>query len=635
LIFAQVESSKSFKTEPTAPDSIKTAEDNLLTDLFDNDTVRVWYSIIDRPYRIYAIEDTLLNFSLRQFDPAHQSLPPYFNIGNMTSPSLNSLFTPPALGTFDIGGAPLYQSRSNLEEFIFYNPATPFVRLDYALTANARDDNRFSGDVGLNFAKQINASIHYQRFNQQGMLINDRTRTTNFSVGIQQQRWKNRWLMQIIYNYNQFYRQETNGVSNDSTLRLGGFAGISTNTPINSTTAGSKVSDWGFLMKNEISLKRDSSLSPLFIRLPTGFRIGWDISYQKFKSLYYDQYANENLADSIYYRGFNIDTRGLRNYLENQEISNSVYLAIGGHPGDTIGEANYLRAGIKLSNYHLSYAPQDSVFSLLKLTGLGHWRLKNLATITAEGYFLLNSKTPVFDLKGNLFSHFKKLIVLELNAQIRNINPGLRYEELNLNGINVFTNSLKNEFTTYISGAINFPSIQLTAGLHQHLISNLTYFDNQWRVQQSSTPASVTALTIDYKLKLRKFHLDNFILLQKSNLSEIRVPTFLSNHSLYFQNYGIHRHVMFNVGFDFHIIPGFVPYGYSPLLQQFYVPDTGILPAEFDFDLFLSFKIRLLRGFVRVDNLSNLYSKKVYYQLFQYPQDRLGIRIGFSWIFNN
>lgn len=635
-LYGQIDDSKSFKTTSTDVDSISKDEgDNLLRDLFDNDTLEVHYSYFANPQTVYAFNDTLLSFPLRQYDYAHMLTPVLFNTGSIASPAATSFYRPAAANTFDIRDQVLEPWRLDFDRFIFYNSKTPFVRLDYGLSATDQDDNKFSTDAGLNFLKDLNFSLQYRRSNQAGFLLNDRSRTTNLALGLRQMRWKNRWLMQLLYTYNQFYRQENGGTPNDSLLYHAGISALSSNIPINSNGAGSKQNDWGILMNNEIAWKADTNRSNAYWKYNTGLRLGWDIAYQKGKSLFYDANSNEDQADTIYYRGFNIDSRGLQNLVRHEQFSNAVYLAIGGKQEDSTGNASYLRAGIDFTHHLLKYAPLDSSFSLLKLTGKGQWGLKNWATLDADGWLLLKALKPAFSLQGKLTGNIGKILQLSAWLGLRNTYPGFRYQYLHLNGTRINNTDLKNEFISDFGGMILLPKLHISIAIFQTLGTNLTYFNNEWQSKQITEAVAITGFQGKWNINLSAFHLDNYVQWQHSNYNEIRIPAFGSRHSIYFQQITFRKRLLYNVGFDVRYFSGFQPYGFSPLLQSLYVPDNKKLPNELDADFFISYKIRLLRGFFRLENLSHIFTKKVYYQIYQYPQDKLSFRIGFSWLFNN
>lgn len=635
FVHAQDSKSKSLETNSTDPDSIKRDASDLAADLFDNDSLNILFSTFSRPFEVQPFTDSLLSYARRIYDPARQLQPPYFHLGNLLSPMVPSYYVPEEASTFEVAEKIRGPLNFSPENFIFYNSPKPFFNLQYALMANARDDNRFSGDMGLNFAKNTNVSLHYKRYNQAGFLVNDRTRTTKFSTGLRQSRWKNRWLMQILYTYNQYYRQETGGVIEDSTLIKNGFSGNSLSVPVFTPYAGSKMSDWTILMNNEIALRKDTLPATKLWRSNTGMRLGWTIRYRDNSELYYDQHANDDATDTSYYRALNFDSRGLRNSLTYSLFSNEAYLAVGGNSGDIPAKKDYLRAGIRWEKYQINYQPTDTAFSVLLLVGQGVWSINKHLSLEAKGDYQLSSLTSAFHLNGKLQSGIGNWARLDAWLQLRNQYPGYSYERLNLNGVNIQTNKLRNEFETHFGGTLTLPFLNLDITFTQSIIRNLTFFNNDWQVIQSHNTAIISGLRAGYKLKISAFHFDNYLQAQKANLSEIRIPPLLTRHSLYYSGRVFHGHALISTGFDLHYVAPFRTYGYSPLLRQFYVPDNGIQHYTFDYDFFLSFKIRLLRGFVRVDNLSYLYAKKVDYQIYSYPQDQLGIHIGFDWLFNN
>ena len=130
-------------------------------------------------------------------------------------------------------------------------------------------------------------------------------------------------------------------------------------------------------------------------------------------------------------------------------------------------------------------------------------------------------------------------------------------------------------------------------------------------------------------------NLDNDVLWQATTATQVRIPTLATTHAVYLEAKLFKKKLLINAGVDVRYLSEFDRMGYNPMLFNFYNADGAASSSMFTYDVFISYKIRLLRGFVRVDNINNIYDKKAQYQIDRYPIDKFAIKFGFDWIFNN
>lgn len=611
------------------------AKNDLLLDLFDNDTLEVEFAYYGNLNIIYPLDDTLLEPQLRQIDIARQRSPQFLTLGNIGSPALSPLIKPIERDVFEMGnhGHDIYTV--TFDNFKFFRPKTPYTHVRFGTTTGVRDDNIFSGKLSRKFAKNLTGNLEYSRINQVGDFKRDRARNTNLGVGFEQSHWKNRYKTHLLYTYNQYFREENGGIVNDSSLTIKGFAGNRLSVPVFLDEAGSKIKSWGILLNNDVALlQRGDSITRL--TSTKGVHLGYEISYLQENGLFYDTDSKNGFQDSVYYRGVNNDVRGIRNSYFHKNFKNSVYLSVngGGNPNNN-RSINFLKVGLTYERHKIEYLPVDSSFSLLKLFGKGQWDLADVAGIEASGYYLLNSLKPIFNIEGKVKGKFKTVIDAEAWLQIMNLPPEFLYENFHINSVPVYQKDADNIFHTYFGGRVHIPFLNLGASLHQNIVNNYTYYDDAWVMQQITEATSVTGLSVNHKLKLGAFHFDNDVLWQRSSSDKIRIPTWATNHAVYLESRFFKKKLLINAGIDVRYLSPFERQGYSPVIFNFYNPKNAISSDLFAYDVFISYKVRLLRGFVRADNINALYDKKGLYQIDKYPMDGFAIRLGFDWMFNN
>lgn len=623
--------------ETATSDTVKkppTPVDDLLQDLFDNDTVIVDYYRYGNQFQFFPLDDTLLSGTLRQLDPGRQKQPYLLHLGNYGSPALTELFRPSERDAFSLGVHGFDPYNITFDNFTFLRPQTAYTNVRYGLTTGVRDDNVFSGTLSRPFDNNLHGNLHYSRLNQIGSLLRDKARNTNLGAGLEQSHLNGRYTTHLIYTFNQYFREENGGIVSDAPLSQPGFAGNIQNLPIHLNAAGSKTSNWGILFGNDLALtgRRDTTSKVVSSR---GLHLGYEVSYRQEKMLFYDTDVNAP-SDTVYYRAYNIDRRGIRQDIKHRFWRNMAYLSFNGAPaGPDNPVADYFRAGVSLEHHKIVYLPTDSTFTILKIHGEGQWRLKNVAGIRAKGYLQLNAPSPVFDLSGEISGGLGSTFQAKGWLQLRNTPPGYLLSNLHLNAVTLARHAPNNMLHTYYGGRLSIPALRLGVSVHQNIINNFTYFDQDWQMQQSPDIIVVTGIEADYHLQLGFLNVVNYVLWQKAGTDIIRLPQLNTSHSLYAATQMLKNKLRLHIGFDLRYGAPYARTGYSPMLFNFYNPEGPNSAAYFNYDFFLAYKIRLLRGFVRVDNINTLYLKKAYYQIDQYPQDFFAIRLGFDWTFNN
>jgi hypothetical protein len=167
-------------------------------------------------------------------------------------------------------------------------------------------------------------------------------------------------------------------------------------------------------------------------------------------------------------------------------------------------------------------------------------------------------------------------------------------------------------------------------------ISNYVYLNQQALPVRYAKDMQVATFLLQKNFVVKHLHFDNFICYQSAtDRSVVNIPAFLSKHSLYFEGY-IFKHAMnASTGFDMTYFSRYYANAYSPALNQFYVQElrtTGNYPQV---DFFLSFKVKTVRAFFRVDNINNYLMSYPYYMVPTYLMPGTTMKFGVAWRFYN
>src|SRR5690606_12055721 len=124
----------------------------------------------------------------------------------------------------------------------------------------------------------------------------------------------------------------------------------------------------------------------------------------------------------------------------------------------------------------------------------------------------------------NIYGNIGKLMRAEAWLKVSNTAPGYLYNHIHFNSQALYDQDAKNVFHSYFGGKIFIPRLSLEASIHQNIIQNYTYINNNWQMQQLAQTVSVTGVQGKHQLKLGAFHFDNSILWQASTDAALRLP---------------------------------------------------------------------------------------------------------------
>jgi hypothetical protein len=139
------------------------------------------------------------------------------------------------------------------------------------------------------------------------------------------------------------------------------------------------------------------------------------------------------------------------------------------------------------------------------------------------------------------------------------------------------------------------------------------------------------------EFKFGHFALDNEILYQKVvNGSDIfRVPDFITRNSFYYQNYVFKGKPLYlQTGIIFSYFTKYYMNNYNPVISEFNLQNDREYGAFPMIDLFVNFRVKTLRVFLKLEHFNARFAgKSEYYSAPLNPYRDLKIRFGLVWNF--
>ncbi len=364
-------------------------------------------------------------------------------------------------------------------------------------------------------------------------------------------------------------------------------------------------------------------------------QIAWRTDSYKFSAL---------PADSLFFNDFWVDKRGARHFLETKKLQNTVKLQtfkLRQSRPDSTGrsvpaESDLLEVGLLHSLNVVNQEPVDTAnLQNLFLMGSFNFSPNDRIRIRTYGHLGIGANAGDFRLSGDLFLNFKKIGKLQLEAVNQLSTPSLLSHRFYISAQKIWENDFSKTLETSLKGTYSLPAFDFSISGQYHLVDNLVYFDTASIARQNSGVVSIFQLTIQKGFHAGPVHLENWLGIQESTSDVLRLPTFYSKHSLYFEGLIFKKAMLARFGVDARLTTGYTPYGYQPLTGQFHLQNSQALPFTPLVDAFLSFKVKTFRFFFKVENVLTFFTKEYYYQTAGYAQAfgyvNGGLRFGVNW----
>ena len=609
------------------------------------DTATINYYFADAPKVIFSEKDSLLDNRFQQQDPSRNRTYDYFHLGQNGTAATPSVFQPFLRRGFDIGlhAFDIYALRN--ADIRFYQQTKPFF--DGFYSAAAQSDNFQRIRFGRNFANGVNLSIDYQRINNKtltsppqfqnklfggsGVTFDpSRGRVVAFGLGIS----VNRKL------YDGFFTFTSNIVSD---LDKGGLDTTQTivetnqfqlrNGFLTDTLTRNEKYEYSYLQYFKLNRKDSTGAKRSYLA-------SHQITFRDTKIQSSDPFTSglPRRQDSLFYRSFLTDNRGIRFGLREKMLENTFNLSTTRQRKATdstaksTGQNDWFEVGL-IHAYH-NVNQENGAKNIQNLIAKGRWTYTpndNMRLETYAHFNILGYNLGDYRLAGELFLNLKNIGNLTVKAVNQLAEPTYLQDELVLTQKPIWSNNFKKTVETNISGTVAVPRLNFDATVAYTLLNNYVYYDEKALAQQTSTPLSILQLIVNENFKLGKFHLDNAIAFQKPTENIIRLPAIYSKNSLYWEGKLFKKVMLTRIGFDVRWASKWYAPTYMPMTGQFFQQNVATVGEYPLVDVFLSFRVQRFRLFAKMENLVGGYSNTSFYQTFNAPTPETQFRFGLRW----
>ncbi len=616
---------------PTGTGSTNPPNNNPIGDLFEKDTFNFSYFFIENPDIQLPFNDTLLNNFFEYHDPVKRKPLERINLGNVGSASRPVFYESRFHRGFEIGLNAYEPYSKNPKDLPFYKLKKAYTSA-YYVQGNTQNNNYFEGKFSRNFDNNINFSLDYMRLNDDGDYQNQNAKNTAFSFGFYYDGKDGKYDAALIVTTN-VVEQENNGGLDTTAFNVQNTQReITAPTFLNGEIAKTRYDHKNFAFNHFYNF----SPAPSPARKPRVFKINHFLNY---RTGYYKYSDTSPAADSSYYQNFQVNDNGIRMFISDNSLENSFTISTSksGSNNETGETTQKDRIEVGLTNiiHWIGQEPLDTrTLNNVLLTGKIDFNpSENLKINTYGHYNLIGSNFSDYYLKGDLALQSKKIGLFKAQFINQLYSPNLINNKFYVSEILMWDNDFKKTFESTLTGSFSIPQWEFEVSGSYHVLTNFIYYDALANPVQHEPTISIPQLVVKKNVKLGNFHLDNLVAFQSTPKEVMRLPSFYSRHSLYFEGYAFKKAMFTRLGFDLRMHGNYFGDNFHPLVGQFYLQDDFENKLYPMIDFFLNYRVGQVRGFVKFENLIYFLKNDFYFQTASHATPFTVFRFSLNWRF--
>ena len=236
----------------------------------------------------------------------------------------------------------------------------------------------------------------------------------------------------------------------------------------------------------------------------------------------------------------------------------------------------------------------------------------------------------------------KKIGSLQIGFSDVNRTPSFAYDQFISSFPTTSTGTYKKENTARLFATIALPIADLQLYGNYYVITNYVYFNNYFSAVQDASLFNLLHLGLEKKFKLSR-HINWYTSLdlqQTTANAPVHVPLLLSRNRLAFEG-NFYKNLYLSTGLEVRYYSPYKADSYSPLTGQFFVQNDESISNRPDVNLFLIFRIKSFKAFVRTENLNTINPSEGFkftarnFTAPYYPARAFWFRLGIWWSFVN
>lgn len=540
------------------------------------------------------------------------------------------------------------------EQVLFYNARMPYTNISYQMSGQrAKEEQLFHAVISQNISPSTSFNLDYNSDGMKGQYERQKALDRYFSANFAHT--GKRYAIHGGYIYNVGDIQENGGIQDmrdvtDTVLDL------TENIPVRLDAKADarnqyKGNTFYWTQSYGIPLRRQRVSDDLTLsKIPTVF-IGQSFQHTSFRKIYSDavnqtaQGGDNDLPP--FYDYFYISPDKTHDSIRQSMTDVKVFMQL--QPYNRDGALGLITAGIgNEHNSYYYYVPEayqasygkggkQSKNSIYVYGGLEGAVSRYMRWSADARLHMIGYRSGDFDVGGKLsLSAYIKDKPLTLDASVRfALREPDFWQQNYFSNHYAWSNNFSQEKSTLITASFKVPDYGIELGGSYALTKDKVYYGLNVVPEQYGDMLSVMGLYLRKDFRLGGLHLNHRVLMQWSSNQTVAPVPLLSADISYFFGFDVVKKVLYmQIGVDGRYNTEYYAYAYNPAIAQFYTQDKVKLGNYPSMDAFVSAKWKRLRLLLKLQHWNcNLFGGNRYFEVVNYPQNRMMFKIGLSWSF--
>ncbi len=582
-------------------------------------------------YQLRSISNASL-YRLQDYDVIQHSGSLHANLGNIGSASYPLAFLFNTNQSFDLLLKNFTPYQFSFDSTRFYISDSPYSKLDYVM--GSAKEQRLMVIHSQQIRKGLTVALNARFANAPGYYERQRTFYTGVTANVSYFTPGNRYGVIAAYLHDRFSIYENGGLKYD-TVFSDNIESKRKTILVNLDEAVNRYKSDGLMIQHFFNLQKsqirevDSTGLPLKTRRFDAGRFVHTFRYNRNSVAFEDNTTDTlSLPGGVFISRFTYDTSALVHFENNLVYSNI--------EPDTSSRAFPLQYafGIKQIHDRIFNDTYSRVFSHLVPFGTLRGIIAGKTFFTTSGSIHLGDyNNGDFDLSGEFYQFIGRKNDYRLWLSARNglIHPDYFYQRY-LSGHFNWENDFKAQGFQIGTAGIEIKGIMMSASVTR--VSNFVYLNNQSLPAQLSDGIGVVSFNFYKDLKLGRWIIGGHGTWQQTtNEAALKLPSIFARLTIGY-NFNLFKNALrAQAGIDIRYNSAYYANAYNPELRSFYVQDLeryGNYPYG---DVFVNFKVKRARIFVKYQHANAGLLGYTYMMVPGYPQADASLKFGVSWVF--
>jgi hypothetical protein len=596
--------------------------------------------IDDRAFTSQQVLFHLLDTTLNTIETVNPAVEYHYNflsnIGSAASPQLflprENLFSDIGFHTYD-----LYIFNETKIRYFKTNKA--YSEIIYHLGGGK--EAQITVALSQNITKNWNAGLDFNRLGSEGFLKNGSTFHNNINLYTWLHSDNNRYNLFAYAYWNSIENHVNGGLHSDSVFDNSSVSNIAMQgLLVNLTDAENHFRNHKFSLRQfyDLGSKIEEKISDTTSRyhFNPSARIEYSINLESRSFTYLDVNPGDYYKNTFFY----ISTRDSLHYYDLRNRVSLLSLPYRKNNPDKL-RLFYYSAGME--HQWLRYAQfaspglqfLDEIFENTSVFGsLSNRDDEHSIFLKASAEYIFQGENKDdYKAEGQVRVPLKQYGLLNASVNTALKSPGFIYQRYYSNHF-TWENNFEKSAVKNIWAEYSLPQYKISIGAEATTISHFIYLDSTALPVQTFKEIRVLKYFLNKNFRLGKFHLNNAFIVQKINDDKVlHLPSLVSTQSLFYESAFYNKALLVQIGFDFNFSSLYYADAFMPATGLFYLQNEKKTNGYALADFFVNFRIKTARVFVKLENITDIFSGTGYYLTPHYPMQGTTLKFGFRWRF--